>query len=68
MPVRVWRAPPPAPKDVLTGEAPTDEVNGARIAREVTLRPVFELLRGSLPLVAVVNTLGFERHGRLGAT
>jgi predicted deacylase len=64
VPVRVWRAPEPGPTVFVTGVVHGDELNGAGIVREIMLRPAFELLRGSLLLVPVVNILGFERHSR----
>ncbi|MFG0273589.1 MAG: succinylglutamate desuccinylase/aspartoacylase family protein [Phycisphaerales bacterium] len=64
VPVRVVRAPEPGPTVFVTGVVHGDELNGAGIVREIMLRPGFELLRGSLLLVPVVNILGFERHSR----
>ena len=64
LPVRVLRGPKRGPVLLLTAAVHGDELNGTGIIRELAMAPPFELLRGSLILVPVVNILGFERGTR----
>jgi len=64
MPITVWRARKPGPTLFVTAAIHGDELNGTGIIRDIILRPPFELRRGSLILIPVVNILGFERHIR----
>ena len=41
-----------------------DEINGTGAIRKLIEEPPFELERGALVLVPVINILGFERHSR----
>lgn len=64
LPLRVVRASAPGPVLLLTAAVHGDEHNGIGIVRELILNPPFELARGTLVLVPVVNILGFERNTR----
>ena len=64
VPVHVWRAPEPGPSLFVTGAVHGDEVNGTGTIRQLILEPPFELRRGTLILVPVVNILAFERMSR----
>jgi len=64
LPLRVVRAPKTGPTVLLTGAVHGDELNGTGVIREIILNPPFELARGTLVLVPVVNIPGFERRTR----
>jgi predicted deacylase len=64
IPAHVWRAPEPGPTVFVTAAIHGDEINGTGVVRELISDPPFELKRGALLLVPVVNMLGFERHTR----
>jgi uncharacterized protein len=69
IPIRVIRAPAPSdggddgPVVLITGGVHGDELNGAGIVRQLLGTPL-ELLRGTLVLVPIVNSFGFENHTR----
>lgn len=64
VPARVWRGAEPGPVVAITAAVHGDEINGMGIVRQLLIDPPFELLRGTLVLVPVVNILGFERQTR----
>lgn len=64
IPVYVWRAKEPGPIVSVTAAVHGDEINGTGTIRSMIVDPPFELLRGMLVMVPVVNLLGFERHSR----
>ncbi len=64
LPVRVLRGAEPGPAVMISAAVHGDELNGTGIIRELILAPPFELLRGTLVLVPVVNILGYERNAR----
>lgn len=64
VPVYVWRAPEPGPTVFVSAAVHGDEINGTGAIRHIILEEPFELKRGALILVPVVNILGFERHTR----
>lgn len=64
VPTRVWRGAEPGPVVAITAAVHGDEINGMGIVRQLLIDPPFELLRGTLVLVPVVNILGFERQTR----
>ncbi len=64
LPVRVLRARFKGPAVFVTAAIHGDELNGTGIVREIITEEPFELRRGTLILVPVVNLLGFERHSR----
>ena len=64
LPVRIIRARFKGPAVFITAAIHGDELNGTGIVREIITEEPFELRRGTLVLVPVVNLLGFERHSR----
>lgn len=64
LPLMVWRGPEDGPVLGITAAVHGDEINGTgAIMRLIDERP-FELKRGALVLVPVINIPGFERHSR----
>ncbi len=64
LPVMVWRAPEDGPVVAITAAVHGDEINGTGTIRKLIQERQIELERGSLILVPVINTMGFERHSR----
>jgi len=64
IPIHVRRATEPGPIVFVTAAVHGDELNGAGAVRRLIIDDVFDLVRGSLILVPVVNLFGFERHSR----
>lgn len=64
IPVHVRRAKEDGPVVFVTAAVHGDEINGTGAIRQLITDCQFELTRGSLVLVPVVNLLGFERHSR----
>ena len=64
LPLRVMRAARSGPAVFVAAALHGDELNGTGIVREIIMREPFELRRGTLILVPVVNLQGFERHSR----
>lgn len=64
LPLMVWRAPEPGPVLGISGALHGDEINGTGVIRGIIQEPPFELKRGTLILVPVLNIMGFERHSR----
>ena len=64
LPLMVWRAAEPGPVLGITGALHGDEINGTGAIRGIIQEPPFELKRGALILVPVLNIMGFERHSR----
>lgn len=64
LPLMVWRSPEDGPVVGITAAVHGDEINGTGAIRKLIEEPPFELKRGSLILVPVVNIMGFERHSR----
>ena len=64
LPLSVWSALSPGPTVLLTGALHGDELNGTGIVRALLRDPDFELLRGTLVMVPVLNIFGFERKTR----
>ncbi len=64
IPVFVWKGLKPGPIVSVTAAVHGDEINGTGTIRSIITDPPFELLRGTLVMVPVVNLLGFERHSR----
>ena len=52
------------PAVFVTAAIHGDELNGTGIVREIITEEPFDLRRGTLVLIPVVNLLGFERHSR----
>lgn len=64
VPVHIRRAPEDGPAVFLTGALHGDEINGTGIIRHLLLDPDFQLVRGSLLAIPVLNLLAFDRHSR----
>ncbi|MBO6739072.1 MAG: succinylglutamate desuccinylase/aspartoacylase family protein [Phycisphaerales bacterium] len=64
IPVYVWKGKEPGPVVSVTAAVHGDEINGTGTIRSIITDPPFQLLRGTLVMVPVVNLLGFERHSR----
>ncbi len=64
LPLMVWRGQEPGPVLGITAAVHGDEINGTGAIRRLIEDPPFELKRGALILVPVVNIMGFERHSR----
>jgi predicted deacylase len=64
LPLMVWRGPHEGPVLAITAAIHGDEINGTGAIQNIVKNRPFELARGSLILVPVVNTLAFERHSR----
>ena len=64
LPIMVWRGPEEGPVVGITAAVHGDEINGTGTIRRLIQEQLVDLRRGSLILVPVVNTMGFERHSR----
>lgn len=64
LPLMVWRGLEDGPVLGITAAVHGDEINGVGAIRKLIQEPPFELKRGALILVPVVNIMGFERHSR----
>ena len=64
LPLMVWRGEEDGPVLGITAAVHGDEINGTGAIRKIIEEPPFELRRGALILVPVINILGFERHSR----
>jgi predicted deacylase len=64
IPILVWRGHEPGPTVFVSGAVHGDEIAGTGAIRNMIYERPFELLRGTLILVPVVNLMGFERHER----
>ncbi len=64
LPLMVWRSKHRGPVLGVTAAIHGDEINGTGAIRKLIDEPPFELKRGALVLVPVVNIMGFERHSR----
>ena len=63
-PVHVIRGEADGPALLVTAAVHGDEINGTGAIRRIIRERPFELRRGTLVLVPVVNMVGFERHAR----
>lgn len=64
LPLMVWRGLEEGPILGITAAVHGDEINGTGAIRKLIEEPPFELRRGALILVPVINIMGFERHSR----
>ncbi|MFI4898200.1 MAG: succinylglutamate desuccinylase/aspartoacylase family protein [Phycisphaerales bacterium JB059] len=64
IPVFVWRGREPGPRVFVSAAVHGDEINGAGAIREIIVSRPFEVVRGDLLLVPVVNIMGFDQHAR----
>ena len=64
IPLQVTRGTEPGPVVFVTAALHGDEINGTGAIRSLLMSRDFELVRGSVILVPVLNMPGFERHSR----
>lgn len=64
IPMRIIRAKKSGPTVCITGAVHGDEINGTGIIRELMYGPPLDLRSGTLILVPIVNSFGFETHSR----
>lgn len=64
IPVHIRRATVDGPVVFVTAALHGDEINGTGAVRQLVQDTDFELLRGALILIPVLNILGFDRHSR----
>ena len=64
IPIHIRRAAEPGPVVFVTAALHGDEINGTGAVRQLIRDPDFQLLRGSVILVPVLNILAFDRHSR----
>lgn len=64
IPIHIRRAKADGPVVFITAALHGDEINGTGAVRHIIQDPDFELLKGSLILVPVLNILAFDRHSR----
>ncbi|MEM7623682.1 MAG: succinylglutamate desuccinylase/aspartoacylase family protein, partial [Planctomycetota bacterium] len=64
IPLHVQRGSEPGPVVAVTATVHGDEINGMGVVRRLILDDRFDVVRGTLILVPVVNVLGFERKSR----
>ncbi len=64
IPIHIRRAKEEGPTVFITAALHGDEINGTGAVRQLIMDPEFEITRGALILVPVLNLLGFDRHSR----
>lgn len=64
IPLQICRAQEEGPVVFVTAALHGDELNGTGAVRQLILDEDFELTRGAIILVPVLNLLGFDRHSR----
>ncbi len=64
IPIHIRRAVEPGPVVFVTAALHGDEINGTGAVREMIQDPTFELQRGAVIMVPVLNLLAFDRHSR----
>ncbi len=64
IPIHIQRADHDGPVLFVTAALHGDEINGTGAIRQIIQSEEFQLLRGGLILVPVLNLLGFDRHSR----
>ena len=64
IPIQIRRAPEDGPVVFVTAALHGDEINGTGAVRQLIQDEEFQLLRGAVILVPVLNLLGFDRHAR----
>lgn len=64
LPLQIRRAEQPGPSVFVTGAIHGDEINGTGAIQRLLVDPDFQITRGTLVLVPVLNIMGFERHSR----
>ena len=64
IPIHVRRGPEDGPVVFVSAALHGDEINGTGAVRSLLMDSEFDVLRGSVILVPVLNLLGFDRHSR----
>ena len=64
IPVHVRRAKAPGPTVFVSAALHGNEINGIGAIRQLIADNQFELTKGAILLIPVLNILGFERHSR----
>ncbi len=64
IPIHVRRAAKDGPVVFVTAALHGDEINGTGAVRQLVQDETFQLLRGSVVLIPVLNILAFDRHSR----
>ncbi|MCD0463489.1 succinylglutamate desuccinylase/aspartoacylase family protein [Roseiconus lacunae] len=64
IPMHVRRGLDDGPTVFVTGALHGDEINGTGAIQQLLVDPEFQITRGTLVLIPVLNMLGFERHER----
>jgi predicted deacylase len=64
IPIQICRAKQDGPTVFITAALHGDEINGTGVIRQIIHEGTFQLIRGSVILVPVLNLLAFERHSR----
>ena len=64
IPLHVRRGPEDGPVVFVSAALHGDEINGTGTIRSLLTSPDFEIVRGSVVLVPVLNVPGFDRHSR----
>ncbi len=64
IPIHIRRAKADGPVVFITAALHGDEINGTGVIRQLAQDHDFNLLRGSVMLVPVLNILAFDRHSR----
>lgn len=64
LPVMIWRGLEDGHVLGVSAAVHGDEINGTGAILKLIQDPLFELKRGTLILIPVVNIMGFERHSR----
>jgi predicted deacylase len=64
IPIHIRRATAPGPVVFVTAALHGDEINGTGAIRELIHDPEFQLQRGAVILIPVLNILAFDRHSR----
>ncbi|NDV61439.1 succinylglutamate desuccinylase/aspartoacylase family protein [Puniceicoccales bacterium CK1056] len=64
IPIHVKRAKEPGPVVFVTAALHGDEINGTGAVRQLIQDEAFQLTRGSVIMIPVLNILAFDRHSR----
>ena len=64
IPIHIRRATEDGPVVFITAALHGDEINGTGTIRHLIDDPTFQLVRGSVILIPVLNLLAFDRHSR----
>lgn len=64
IPIQIRRSEHDGPVVFVTGALHGDEINGTGAIQQLLVDPDFQVTRGAIVLVPVLNIMGFERHSR----